>query len=156
MLKKCKKPIIIISVILLLSLLYQTVNYLLSPSGKITHLDYTNALTIETTVDKWYTSENDNVIKDKKGCEKLQNYINSLELIEVKTDYGRSNSGHLYFLQLPYESVSIQGEYLSVHEYGVDDKVYTEYYIVNSGYNPITQSSKVSREFDDIIREYGE
>lgn len=57
---------------------------------------------------------------------------------------------------LPYDTISIKGEYLSIHPNGEDDKVFTEYYIVDSGYNPLTGSSKVSRFMDKLIRKYGE
>ena len=106
-------------------------------------------------MDKWY-SEQTVTIKDKEAIENLQDYLNSLELIELETDYGRDNPGHLYMMFLPYDDISIKGEYLSVHSSDADDKIFTEYYIVNSGYNPITGGSKVSRFMDKLIRQYGD
>jgi hypothetical protein len=125
------------------------------PTGKKDHLELKNMLIIEMNVDKWY-SEQTVTINDKEAIENLQTYLNSLELIELKKDYERYTPGHLYMMFLPYDDISIKGEYLSVHPSGTDDKVFTEYYIVNSGYNPITGSSKVSKFMDKLIREYGE
>lgn len=119
------------------------------------HLELKNILTIEINVDKWY-SDRTVKISNKDAMEKLQNYINSLELIELEKDYERNCPGHMYMMFLPYDTISIKGEYLSVHPNDKDDKVYTEYYIVDPGYNPITGSSKVSRFMDKLIRQYGD
>ena len=81
---------------------------------------------------------------------------NSLELVELEKDYERNCPGHMYMMFLPYDTISIKGEYLSVHPNDKDDKVYIEYYIVNSGYNLITGGSKVSRFMDKLIRQYGD
>lgn len=155
MLTKYKKIIKVGIIIITLILVYNIFRYITMPSGKKEHLELKNILTIEINVDKWY-SEQTVTIKDKEAIENLQDYLNSLELIELETDYGRDNPGHLYMMFLPYDDISIKGEYLSVHSSDADDKIFTEYYIVNSGYNPITGGSKVSRFMDKLIRQYGD
>lgn len=155
MLTKYKKIIKVGIIIITLVLVYNIFRYITMPSGKKEHLELKNILTIEINVDKWY-SEQTVTIKDKEAIENLQDYLNSLELIELETDYGRDNPGYLYMMFLPYDDISIKGEYLSVHSSDADDKIFTEYYIVNSGYNPITGGSKVSRFMDKLIRQYGD
>lgn len=125
------------------------------PLGEKQHLELKNMLTIEVNVDKWY-SENTVTISGKEAMEKLQDYLNSLELIELEKDYERNKWGRLYMMYLPYDDISIKGEYLSIHPIGTDDKVFTEYYIVDSGYNPITGGSKISKFMDKLINQYGE
>lgn len=155
MLKRHKKIIIAIIIAIAFILVYCIFKYVTMPSGEKTHLELKNILTVEVAVDKWY-SEQTVIIKDKAAVENLQDHLNSLELIEVEKDYGRDNPGHLYRLFLPYDDISIKGEYLSIHPSGVDDKVFTEYYIVDSGYNPIIGGSKLSKFMDKLIRQYGE
>ena len=125
------------------------------PPGEKKYLNLRNMLTIEIQVDKWY-SKKTVIMKDKVAIHILQDYLNSLDLIEVENDYRRNNMGHMYMMFLPYDSISIKGEYLSVHPEGTDDKVYTEYYIVDSGYNPITGGSNISDFIDDLINMYTE
>lgn len=155
MLKRHKKIIIVIIIVIVFILVYHVFKCVTMPSGKKEHLELKNILTIEMNVDKWY-SEQKITIKDKEAIENLQDYLNSLELIEVETDYGRYKPGHLYRMFLPYDDISIKGEYLSVHPSGADDKVFTEYYIVNSEYNPLTGGSKISKFLDELINEYAE
>lgn len=155
MLTKYKKIIKVGIIIVTIILTYNIFRYITMPSGKKEHLELKNILTIEINVDKWY-SDRTVKISNKDAMEKLQNYINSLELIELEKDYERNCPGHMYMMFLPYDTISIKGEYLSVHPNDKDDKVYTEYYIVDSGYNPITGSSKVSRFMDKLIRQYGD
>lgn len=155
MLTKHKKIIKAGIIVIILILIYSIFRYITMPSGKKEHLELKNILTIEMNVDKWY-SDRTVRINDKYAIEKLQNYINSLELIELANDYERNYSGHMYMMFLPYDTILIKGEYLSVHPNDKDDKVYTEYYIVDSEYNPITGGSKVSRFMDKLIRQYGD
>lgn len=155
MLKKHKKLVTGIVIIVILVLIYHIFQYLTMPSGEKEHLELNGVLTVDINVDKWY-SKKTVTISDKDALEELQNYINSLELIEIENDYGRNCPGHLYMMFLPYDTISLSGRYLSVHPNDKDDKVYTEYYIVDSGYNPLTGSNKVSKFMDKLIREYGE
>ena len=155
MLTKYKKIIKVGIIIITLILVYNIFRYITIPSGKKEHLELKNILTIEINVDKWY-SDRTVKISNKDAMEKLQNYINSLELVELEKDYERNCPGHMYTMFLPYDTISIKGEYLSVHPNDKDDKVYTEYYIVDSGYNLITGGSKVSRFMDKLIRQYGD
>ena len=155
MLTKYKKIIKVGIIIITLISVYNIFRYITMPSGKKEHLELKNILTIEINVDKWY-SDRTVKISNKDAMEKLQNYINSLELVELEKDYERNCPGHMYMMFLPYDTISIKGEYLSVHPNDKDDKVYTEYYIVDSGYNLITGGSKVSRFMDKLIRQYGD
>lgn len=155
MLKKHKKLITGIVIIAILVLIYHIFQYVTMPSGEKEHLELNGVLTVDINVDKWY-SDKTVTISDKGALEELQNYINSLELIELESDYGRNYPGHLYMMFLPYDTISLSGRYLSVHPNDQDDKVYTEYYIVDSGYNPLTGSNKVSKFMDKLISEYGE
>lgn len=125
------------------------------PTGEKEHLELKNMLKIDIYTDKLF-SDKTVTIRDKEAIEKLQDYLNSLELIELERDYERSCRGNIYMMFMPYNDISIQGKYLSVLPSGADDKVYTEYYIVDSGYDPITGSSKVSRFMNKLIRKYGE
>lgn len=150
MLANYKKILKVGIIIIILILVYNIFKYITMPSGKKEYLKLENTLTIEINVDKWYSDRTVKISK-KDTIEELQNFLNSLELIELEKDYGRNNSGHLYTIFMPYDDISIKGEYLCVHPSGTDDKVFTEYYIVNSGYNPITGGSKVSRFIDKLI-----
>ena len=154
MFKRLKKITKLIVIIVIIVLVYHMFKYVTMPSGKKEHLELKNLLILEMNVDKWY-SKQQVTIKDKEAINKFQDYLNSLELIELEKDYSRNNSGHMYMMFLPYDTISIKGEYLSIHPNGKDDKVYTEYYIVDSGYNPLTGGSKVSRFIDRLIRQYG-
>lgn len=155
MIKKYKKFIIAGIIIIILILIFHIFKYVTIPSGEREHLELKNMLTMEVYVDKWY-SDQTVTISDKEAIESFQNYLNSLELIELKKDYSRDNPGHMYMMILPYDTISIKGEYLSVHPNDKDDKIYTEYYIVDSGYNPLTGGSKVSGFIDKLIKQYGE
>lgn len=155
MLKRHKKLIIAFVIIVILILIYHIFKYVTIPSGEKEHLELDGVLTIDINVDKWYSGKTV-TINNKDAVEELQDYLNSLEIIEIEKDYERNCPGHLYMMFLPYDTISIKGEYLSIHPNGEDDKVFTEYYIVDSGYNPLTGSSKVSRFMDKLIRKYGE
>ena len=109
---------------------------------------YVNKL--QKNVDKWY-SDRTVKISNKDAIEELQKFLNSLELIELEKDYERNGTGYIYTIYLSYYDVSIKGEYLRIHPNGQDDKVFTEYYIRNSGFNPITGSSKISKFIDELI-----
>lgn len=155
MLTNYKKIIKVSIIVAILISVYNIFKYTTMPSGKKEHLELKNILTIEINVDKWYSEQNI-TIKDKEAIENLQDYLNSLELIKVETDYERYKPGHLYKMFLPYDDISIKGEYLSVHPSSADDKVFTEYYIINSGYNPLTGGSKISKFSDKLIDKYAE
>lgn len=155
MLKRHKKLIIAFVIIVILILIYHIFKYVTIPSGEKEHLELDGVLTIDINVDKWY-SEKTVTINNKDAVEELQDYLNSLEIIEIEKDYERNCPGHLYMMFLPYDTISIKGEYLSIHPDGEDDKVFTEYYIVDSEYNPLTGGSKVSRFMDKLIRKHGE
>lgn len=155
MLKKHKKLIIAFVIIFILILIYHIFKYVTIPSGEKEHLELNGVLTIDINVDKCY-SEKTVTINNKDAVEELQNYLNSLELIEIEKDYERNHPGHLYMMSLTYNTISIKGEYLSIHPNSEDDKVFTEYYIVDSGYNPLTGGSKISGFMDKLIRKYGE
>lgn len=155
MLKRHKKLIIAFVIIVILILIYHIFKYVTIPSGEKEHLELDGVLTIDINVDKWYSGKTV-TINNKDAVEELQDYLNSLEIIEIEKDYERNYPGHLYMMFLPYDTISIKGEYLSIHPNGEDDKVFTEYYIVDSGYNPLTGGSKVSRFMDKLIRKHGE
>ncbi|MCI7804086.1 MAG: hypothetical protein MR503_03290 [Oscillospiraceae bacterium] len=155
MLKRHKKLIIAFVIIVILILIYHIFKYVTIPSGEKEHLELDGVLTININVDKWYSGKTV-TINNKDAVEELQDYLNSLEIIEIEKDYERNCPGHLYMMFLLYDTISIKGEYLSIHPNGEDDKVFTEYYIVDSGYNPLTGGSKVSRFMDKLIRKYGE
>lgn len=155
MLKRHKKLIIAFVIIVILILIYHIFKYVTIPSGEKEHLELDGVLTIDINVDKWYSGKTV-TINNKDAVEELQDYLNSLEIIEIEKDYERNCPGHLYMMFLPYDTISIKGEYLSIHPNGEDDKVFTEYYIVDSEYNPITGGSKVSRFMDKLIRKHGE
>lgn len=155
MLKRHKKLIIAFVIIVILILIYHIFKYVTIPSGEKEHLELDGVLTININVDKWYSGKTV-TINNKDAVEELQDYLNSLEIIEIEKDYERNCPGHLYMMFLLYDTISIKGEYLSIHPNGEDDKVFTEYYIVDSGYNPLTGGSKVSRFMDKLIRKHGE
>ena len=156
MIKRHKKKIILCAIVLIIIMIYYVFKLFTAPTGKTEHIELNNMPRLSICVDKWYCSKYEVTIGKTEGIDKFQDYINSLDLIEVEKDYGRSHSGHSYWIYTLGLDISICGEYLSIHPEGADDKVYTEYYIVDSGYNPITRGSKVSNFIDDLIEMYVE
>lgn len=150
MLTNYKKIIKVGIIAAALILIYNIFKFATIPSGKKEHLELKNILTIEINVDKWY-SDRTVKISNKDAIEEFQNFINSLDLIKLEKDYKRNFTGYLYTMYLPYYDVSIKGEYLRIHPNNQDDKVFTEYYISNSGFNPIIGSSKISKFIDELI-----
>lgn len=155
MFKGQRKLIIVSITIVLFIVIYFIFKHMTMPLGEKEHLDLKIMSIVELNVDKWYSEQKAKII-DNQAIKDLQDYIKSLELIELEKDYERNPPGHLYMIFLANYSISIKGEYLSMHPTDKDDKMFTEYYIVDSGFNPITGSSKLSRFLDRLIDEYGE
>jgi len=98
-------------------------------------------------------------ITDKAIIDKLLNYINSLELIEGL----EPSHSHLYdkgsFMISIYKpdaelsnpvSIIFTTRYLSVSYSGYDWE-HTDYYIKDSGYNPINKSTKITKYLYELL-----
>ncbi len=103
-------------------------------------------------------------IYDKEDIEKILNYLNSLELIEEIPSFEYFpdlNERFSYFsidiIKVGYEEddtahdlLSFQTTYMSISRGGFDCRS-TIYYIKDSGYNPITKSSKTYEFLNELI-----
>jgi len=102
------------------------------------------------------------IIDDNRDVEYILNYINSLELVQREMPKQRNfqNNGHFYIDIFEKDSFAEKAEildtllfstqYLSVVHKGYDWD-YTDYYIKNVGYNPITKTSNVYQFLYDLI-----
>lgn len=99
---------------------------------------------------------------------KILNYLNSLELIKEKSpNYNTQkteDSDKIGYFRVIFnpgrnfndvvcDAFTFKTDYITVHNKGYDYD-YTDYYIVDSGYNPKDQSSNFSVFLDEILIKY--
>lgn len=94
-------------------------------------------------------------IKDENAIGKFMDYFNSLEVIRDTSRINEYlNDKYIFVYFQNGSSVSIYGSYISILEPDDCDCDSIEYYICNSGFNPITGNSNVSEFLDDLIYKY--
>ena len=155
--KKIWKKIIIMMIIV--SLIFSIVFYKLNEycDKNVERLDLENVYSIEIILSNGFQCNEKITIKDTDTLEEFMECFNSIDLIELSSDFSPNFTDECIGVYIQGDSIgtiTVYGCYLTIRPQNADDCVYTRYYMYHSGSSIITGNNDASIFLKGLLDKY--